>query len=167
MALGERRAVDHVHRVAARRERIEQLGDLLGRVLQIVVHGDHDGAGGRPDAAQQGVVLTVVAHQVDAAHARLARRQLQDDLPARVAAAVVDQHDLGARRAAGQHRSQPGDQLGQRRGAVVHRYDHGDLQRRSRRRRWPGFVARQRRAGRGRRGHGRSILSRLLWRAAG
>ena len=48
------------------RELCQQPRDLLRRLLQVVVHRDDDVVAARTNAAQECVVLTVVAHQVDA-----------------------------------------------------------------------------------------------------
>ena len=46
-------------------ERGEELGNLFGRILKIVVHGDDDSAARMAEAAHQSVMLTVVAHQLN------------------------------------------------------------------------------------------------------
>ena len=66
------RAVDDV---VALIEHGQQLGDFLGRMLKIIVHGDDDGVLRSADAAQQRVVLAVVAHQVDGMNPRMLRWQ--------------------------------------------------------------------------------------------
>ena len=62
--------------------------------MQIVVNGYDDAASSRPDAAQQGVVLAEVAHQVDAPNELEACSEIFDDNPTAVPTAIVDQNDL-------------------------------------------------------------------------
>ena len=64
-----RAPVDHVEPLG---ERGEQLRDLLRRMLQIVVHRDEDLAARRADSGQKGVVLTVVAHEMEPAYGGVA-----------------------------------------------------------------------------------------------
>ena len=100
-----RRAVDDV---VAAVELGEQLRDLLRRVLEVVVDRDDDRAVRRADPGEERVVLSVVPHQVDPADARVRRGELLDPLPARVVAAVVDEHDLVV--GAVEHRGDPLDE---------------------------------------------------------
>jgi hypothetical protein len=57
-------------------------------------------------------VLPVVAHQGDAPDPRIALRQLANDIPASVAAAVVDQDGFEAPGVCREHRFQAFDQQG-------------------------------------------------------
>ena len=72
----------------------QQFVDLLGWVLKVVVDGDDDFTPGRTNAAQQGVVLPVVARQFDATHPCVFAGELLDDLPGVVAAAVLYKNDF-------------------------------------------------------------------------
>jgi hypothetical protein len=69
---------------------------LVGRVLQVVVEGDDVVAGRLPETGQVGVVLPVVAEQVQRHDVGPGARLLGDDLPAPVLAAVVDEDQLVA-----------------------------------------------------------------------
>ena len=115
------RAVDDV---VAFRQLLEELRDLFRRVLQIVVERDDHVMARATDPGEQRVVLAVIAHQVDAAHPRVLSGQPADDVPAPVAAAVVDEDDLGARGLRAQHRLQPSHQGFERAFAVVDRNHH-------------------------------------------
>ena len=73
----------------------QQAMDLFRRILQVVVVQRHDRLAARgPNAAQQGVVLAMVARQAQAEHAGIGRSQLLDDAPGVVAAAVFHEDDL-------------------------------------------------------------------------
>lgn len=102
-------------------EPIEQLGYLLRRILEVVVHRHHDAAARGSDSCEQGVVLPVVPHHVEAANARLRSRERGDPLPAFVGAPVVDEHELV--RAVPERFVDAPDELGKRSGAVLDR-DH-------------------------------------------
>ena len=108
------------------RELCQQPRDLLRRLLQVVVHRDDDVVAARTNAAQECVVLTVVAHQVDALISGW-RPQRFDRRPAGVAAAVVDQDDFVGRAGCADDRNQAVDQRGKRGGAVV--YGNDDCER--------------------------------------
>jgi hypothetical protein len=113
-------AVDDVDVVA---ERLEQTGDLLRRMLQVVVHRDHDLAGRGADAAKQRRVLAVVPHEVDAADPGPLAGELADHFPAPVAAAVVDEQELDPRAARASERFDAVDERRQARLALVDRDD--------------------------------------------
>ena len=117
---GLRRAVDRVVTLA---ELFEQLRDLLGGVLQVVVHRHDDVVACGADAAQQCIVLAEVAHQVDAADPVVPGGELLDHPPAAVAAPVVDEDELIGRSGLLEHGPEPGHQLGRRGLAVVDRND--------------------------------------------
>ena len=68
MLLDLGRAVDDVDVVGQQRE---ELSDLLGRVLQVIVEGDDPVVPGGPDPAQEGVVLTEVATHAKASNRRI------------------------------------------------------------------------------------------------
>ena len=72
---------------------LKQFRDLFRWVLQIVVQSDDSVVPRRPDAAEQGIVLAVIAHQVDAADPGVLQGQLLHDFPTPVPAAVVHEHD--------------------------------------------------------------------------
>jgi hypothetical protein len=110
-----RRAVDDV---VPARQLVEQLRDLLGWVLEVVVDRDDDLSRRGADACQQGVVLAVVAHQLDPVDTRVLRRDLGNAHGALVDAAVVDEHDLVVR--AVERGLDPVDECRHRAGAVVH-----------------------------------------------
>src|SRR5262245_4294921 len=83
--------VDDVVSLAKSRD---QLCDLLGRMLEVVVHRDGDLVLRRSNAAQERAVLAIVTQQVDAAQPRSLGGKPRDDVPATVAAAVVDEYDF-------------------------------------------------------------------------
>ena len=101
----------------------EQLRNLLGGVLQVVVHRHDDAVACSADAAQQCVVLAEVAHQVDAADPVVPAGELLDHPPAAVAASVVYEDEFIARSGLFEHGPDPGHQLGQGDLAVVDRND--------------------------------------------
>jgi len=70
---------------------VQQPRDLLGRMLEVVIHRDRGVVAGQAHSAQDRVVLPVVAQQVDPADPWLLGRQLFDDRPGGVLAAVVHQ----------------------------------------------------------------------------
>ena len=82
------------HDVGAGHRLVDEVDDLLRRVLQVVVHRDHVVAGGVAQAAEVRVVLPVVAEQVDRAHVLVPFHGVAQDVPRVVGAAVVDEHDL-------------------------------------------------------------------------
>ena len=97
--------------------------DLAHRVLQVVVHRDDDVVAGGTDAAQERVVLAVVAVQADAAHALVLEREPAHDVPRAVAAAVFDEDHFEALDQCSHRRHQLPMQLRQVRLGVEHR-DH-------------------------------------------
>ena len=82
---------------------VDQQRHLVGGVLPVVVHGDDEVAGGLAEPGEVGVVLAVVLQQVDRDHVVVRAGLLADDRPAVVGAAVVDEHDLVAQAALGEH----------------------------------------------------------------
>jgi hypothetical protein len=72
----------------------QKLGDLLWRVLEIIVKGYGHFISPMLCAREQGAVLTVVAHQVEATHFRILVPQLANDSPAFVLATIVYKNDL-------------------------------------------------------------------------
>jgi hypothetical protein len=84
-------AVDDVELVALLRE---QLGDLFGRVLQVAVHLDDPAAFGVGVAGLHGGLLAEVAREAHRPDEGVLGDGGAQDGPRRVAAAVVDEHDL-------------------------------------------------------------------------
>jgi len=64
------------------------------RVLQIVVHRQNQVVLRGPDAAEQGLMLTVVAAEAHAVHPRIIGCRSLDHAPRPVLAAVFDQQDF-------------------------------------------------------------------------
>ena len=123
VALALRRAIDDVGPL---REAVEEQRDFLGRMLEVVVDGDDDFAGGGADAAEERVVLAVVSQERNAAHLRVFAREFLDDAPTPIAARVIDHDDLQARGTAGEHGLQPLDERRQRVLAIIDGDDDGD-----------------------------------------
>ena len=74
---------------------VEQLGDLLGWVLEVVVEGDDHLATGRFEPAQRRPELADIAQQVDAPHLGMLGAELLDGGPGGgVRGGVVDEDDL-------------------------------------------------------------------------
>src|SRR5215216_4847133 len=96
-----------VNDVVAFGQLVQQVWDLLRRVLQVVIQRDDDLVAGSAYAAEHGVVLAEVAHEADATHPAVAARYLLNDSPARVLAAVVDQHDFILAGEGGKHGLEP------------------------------------------------------------
>ncbi len=118
-----RRAVDHVVSLV---EDGEQFRDFLGRMLEVVVHGDDDGVLGGADSAQQRVVLAVVAHQVDGVNPRVLRSEMSHDVPTVVGTVVVDEDEFVIFGESGQDFAQAADEFGQYAFAAVDRHDYGN-----------------------------------------
>src|SRR5687768_15324527 len=108
MPLLARCAIDHI---VPLRQLVQQDGYLLGGVLQIIIERYDDLATRRANAGQKRIVLTKVAHQVNAVDKGVRLRQAANDLPAPIAAAVIDQDDLELPSRNRKHRAQPSDQL--------------------------------------------------------
>ena len=120
MAAVTRRAVDHVDVVD---ECGEQAGHILRRVLQVVIQGDDQLVVGRPDAAEQRVVLADVARQHQGTDAGVPLGEACQHGPTAVATAVVDEDDVEDPDRGFQHRHQPVHQFGQCGRTVVDRHD--------------------------------------------
>ena len=84
---------------------------LLWRMLEVIVHGDDHFVAGQADTAQGRVMLPVIAHQVDPAHAWILPCQRLNDLPALVRAVIIDQDHLIMIGKAGKHSIQPFHQV--------------------------------------------------------
>ena len=72
---------------------VEHRFDGIQVVLQVGIDADHDVAVGREQARQQGVLVTAVAGELDAANERVSLRKRLDQRPRPVLAAVVDEVD--------------------------------------------------------------------------
>ena len=66
---GFRRSINNVESLF---QLFEQSRDFFGWMLQIVIHRHDQVVFRRADAAEQGVMLAIVAHQIQAAHCRKA-----------------------------------------------------------------------------------------------
>src|SRR5438045_2536990 len=105
---------------------LKQFRDLFRWVLQIVVQSDDSVVPRRPDAAEQGIVLAVIAHQVDAAQSLILATQVHDALPASIAAAVVHEDHLVRQVELLKHRREATHERAERQCAVVDRDDNRD-----------------------------------------
>ena len=92
MLFFQRVAVD---KVGAALNRLDQKWNVLGPMLEVVVHRDDEVTTRLPDTGER-VVLPEVAAQVDAAYLLILPCQLVDQSPRVVGAAVIDEHDLVA-----------------------------------------------------------------------
>ena len=101
----------------------QQFVNFLRRMLQVVIHRHNRVKPGCPDAAEQGIVLPVIPHQIDSANPGMRTCQFLDYFPALIPAAVVDEHKFIRVRQRNQRRFQPLDQHGQNQLTVVNR-DH-------------------------------------------
>ena len=90
LRLAERRVTEVTPLGDLRRE----LADVLGRVLQIVVHHHDHCAARRAQPGHDRVVLPGVDAQVDAANRRVGVAGLLDHLPGTVRAGVIHQDEL-------------------------------------------------------------------------
>jgi hypothetical protein len=98
--------------------------DILRPMLQIVVHGDGGVIFCGLDPAQRGIVLAVIAHQVDAVDPGIFLCQGADQLPALVRAAIIDEDDFIIGTKFGQFDCQAGCQFLQKRLAMVNWHYH-------------------------------------------
>jgi hypothetical protein len=119
-----RAAVDDV---VAFVELVQELRDLLRRVLQIVVNRYDRLPARSPDPGEQRVVLTVIPRQIEASNTCVEPRELGDPLPAVVAATVVDEDELILERAGAECLRDAFREQSERRAAVVDRDDDGDF----------------------------------------
>ena len=99
----------------------QQFVDLFRWMLQVVVHRYQGVKPGRPNAAEERIVLSVISHQVDSADPVMFHGDPLDDAPALIPAAVIDQQQFVFVRQLGQDRLQALDQLRQRQFAVIDR----------------------------------------------
>src|SRR5260370_6875800 len=96
-------------------------------MLKIVTDGDDDVVTGGPDAAQQRIVLAVIAHEVDGTNPAILPSHIGDDIPAAIGTAVVDQDELKVLRNCDEHGFQSANQLGEDRLTALNRDDDGNL----------------------------------------
>ncbi len=80
--------------VVALFELFKEVGDLVGVVLQVAVHGEDELARGVVEAGGQGRGLAEVAAQLDDEHAAVDRGDLFEKLVGTVAGAIVDEDQL-------------------------------------------------------------------------
>src|SRR5207248_5220142 len=83
-----------VYHVGARAPALDQVGDQLGRVLQVTVHHHDDVALGAIEAGGQRLLVAEVAREEDDADPAVVLRQPLEDLTGAVGGAVVHQHEL-------------------------------------------------------------------------
>lgn len=102
-----------------------ELRNLIGRILQIGVHRNHDFPPGGLETAVERGRLAVVAAKPDAPHMRIADLQPADRFPRSVAAAVVDEHDLVRKTVLAHDAHDPLVQLGKRLLFVIKRNHDG------------------------------------------
>src|SRR5262249_31111499 len=102
----------------------QHAGDFFGWRLQIVVHRDDDFVLGGADTTKQCVVLAVIPHQVETADPRILLREVLDNLPTAVPAAVIDQDELAQMTMRLQCTAQTLNQQGQAPFRVVYRDDY-------------------------------------------
>src|SRR4029079_780831 len=114
-----------VHDVSACIETGEEGGDLLRRVLQIIVERDRAIEPGSTDPTEDRVVLAVVAAELHTSDSLVVPREVADHRPRAVRTGVLDEDDLV-------RLAQPADGLGetsyklsQRLRRAVHRDDDG------------------------------------------
>ena len=112
--------VDHVPAAVARV--VEQAHHFLGRVLQIVVHGDHVGAAGVAQAGHDGVVLAEIARVLDIGQRHRAvcssARQTSSEL-----SGLPSLTRMISSPPSGVSRDKLVDQRPDGRGAAIHRHD--------------------------------------------
>src|SRR5437016_11585809 len=86
-----------VHYVVPFGQLLQQSRDLLGRMLEIVIHSDDDFVPSSPDATQERVVLAVIAHQADAPDPGIGLPELRNDPPTPISTAVVYEYEFEPR----------------------------------------------------------------------
>src|SRR5437660_5861290 len=118
-----------VHYVVPFGQLLQQSRDLLGRMLEIIVHGDDDLVPSSPDATQERVVLAVIAHQADAPDPGIGFPELRNDPPTRINAAVVYKYELEPRGSSLQRHAQPLREVPKNPSGVVHRHHDGHTHR--------------------------------------
>src|SRR4029079_15934457 len=83
-----------VNHIALFSEQCEHFWNLFRWILQIIVQSNRALISSNPNATQQGIVLTKIAHEADSEHPRILLHQFGYDFPASVVAAVVHQDSL-------------------------------------------------------------------------
>jgi len=112
-----------IHHINIAFESFNKIGDFFGRMLQVIIHGDDKLFCGCPDAAQQGIMLPGISHQVKTCDmCWILRRQSLDYLPAGIRAPIVDQQYFIIRENSWHHLGQSLNQGRQCLGAIVNRY---------------------------------------------
>ncbi len=135
------------HHVVPVEHGVDEDQRLVRRVLQVVVHRDDVVTGRLAQPGQVGVVLAVVAQQVEGDDVLGVPRAVGDDLPAAVLAAVVDEDQLVPQTGSPEDLEDPVDRRADDLDAVV----HGDDDR-------VAEVGGGRRPGPGRRGRADSVV---------
>ena len=112
-------------------DHVVEARDLVGRVLEVSVHGDDHIALSLLKTAVESRALTVVAPELDSLDVAVLLRQLLDDVPGVVSGTVVDKDDL-VREVVGLHDAlDPGVQFRQRfcliEKGYYNRYIHDDV----------------------------------------
>lgn len=115
------------HEIVTFHETLGQLADLLGRILQVVIHGDDHVARGVFQSDEIGVVLAGILQEVDADHFRILCREPLDHQPAVVRARIVDQHDLALPALRPEVVEGPADRVREEVGAAIDR-DHDRIE---------------------------------------
>jgi hypothetical protein len=114
--------------VVALGELVQELRDLLGRILQVGVEGDHHVSVHVLEGRQESLVLSEVARELEHADAiRPRARRLLENLERAIPASVVHEDQLVGRSPAVHHGEQAREQLGQAALLVVDGDDDGDL----------------------------------------
>ena len=122
MLLSLRGAVDQITSLV---QPIQQLRQLLGRMLKIIVHGHRDIEPGRAQSCEKCVVLAVIPHHAKPADPRMPLRQPAEDAPAFVAASVVHQDNLVGQPGRLKDGPKAPDEFGQPWRTIVNRDNHG------------------------------------------
>ena len=102
-----------------------EAGYLVGRVLQVGVHGDDHVAAGFLEPAIEGGALAVIAAELYGVYVRVLGRELLYDLPRVVGGAIVDEDNLIAEVVGFHHALYPRVKLWQRLCLVEKWYDYG------------------------------------------
>ena len=102
-----------------------EAGYLVGRVLQVGVHGDDHVAAGFLEPAIESGALAVIAAELYGVYVRVLGRELLYDLPRVVGGAIVDEDNLIAEVVGFHHALYPRVKLWQRLCLVEKWYDYG------------------------------------------
>ena len=109
--------------VAVFRYHAVEFGNLVGRVLQVGVHGNDDTAPGGLETAEEGGRLAVVAPKLDAVHTGVVGCKTAYHLPRIIRTAVVDKDYFVGKFMLAHHAFYPGVEFGQALGLVVEGHD--------------------------------------------